>query len=244
VNSDSKEIPDITPETVCQIVSGCIGYYFRNPGLPLEALTHKSHFNEHPTDVGYNERLEFLGDAVLDLIVADALMKMLPLAPEGQLSLARSTLVNEDNLAEIGDQLQIGRLVLLGRGEEKNNGRSKASIVSNAVEALVGAIFLDSDFDTTREVVISWFSGMLSAIVTGSRLYDAKTELQETLQARLGTSPVYSVVAVSGPDHEKMYEVEIAVNGDSVARGEGRSKKDAEKNAARNALQTFKESEQ
>lgn len=223
-------------------LENCIGYSFRNLELMMEALTHKSYFNEQATTCGHNERLEFLGDAVLDLIISQKFMKMIPQWPEGKLTRYRAALVNEENLAQLAQNLNLGSLILLGKGEDKNNGRNKPSILSDGLEAVVGAIFLDSDFYTCDEIVLTWFSEMISAVVGGDGMEDAKTQLQQELQS-LNMSPTYRTVGIEGPDHDRTYEVEIAVNGSPMARGFGKSKKDAEKQAAQNSLEVLRTQE-
>jgi ribonuclease III len=213
-----------------------LGHAFREPALLEEALTHRSYQNEHPGDRAHNERLEFLGDAVLGMIVAEALMRLAPEASEGQLTQRRAALVNEESLAKMAAALDLGVALRLGRGEEKNNGREKTSILADAVEALVGAVFLDAGFDGARTVVHGLLGGALDDVAGGAIRPDAKTELQELLQADGGGTPSYHVVGTSGPEHSKVFEVEIAVGEEVIARGRGRSKKEAEKDAAQRAL--------
>jgi ribonuclease-3 len=213
-----------------------IGRAFRDPALLVEALTHRSYQNEHPEEPAHNERLEFLGDAVLGMIVAEALMRLAPDASEGQLTQRRAALVNERTLAGVAAELGLGGALRLGRGEEKNNGREKPSILADAVEAVVGAVFLDGGLDAARDVVRRLLGAALDAAANGAVGADEKTALQERLQAAGAGTPSYRVVATSGPEHLKEFEVEITLNDAVIGRGRGRSKKEAEKVAARDAL--------
>jgi ribonuclease III len=231
---DSEEI---------RIVAERVGHRFAEPGLIEEALTHRSYQNEHPGDRTHNERLEFLGDAVLGMIVADALMRLAPDASEGQLTQRRAALVNEESLARIAAELDLGAALRLGKGEEKNNGRGKSSILADAVEALVGAVFLDAGFDAARTVVHGLLGEALGDAAGGAIRPDAKTSLQERLQADGGGTPSYHVVATSGPEHLKVFEVEIMLGNSVISRGRGRSKKEAEKDAALNALRVIEAGE-
>jgi ribonuclease-3 len=245
-NESSKKLSDTVISDSGQIIerlAECIGYKFKNSELPMEALVHRSYFNEHPNDFGNNERLEFLGDAVLDLVMAQVLMERMPLSPEGELTQCRSALVNEESLAAIARNLNLGELIFLGKGEQKNNGRDKPSILSDVVEAIIGAVFMDSDFNMCRDVILSWFEPMLSDVVLGHRTGDTKTMLQENLQKKGFSAPSYAVVASTGPDHDKTFEVQIVLNGKTLASGVGKSKKEAEKQAAQNALDVMNEGE-
>ncbi|MBN2524767.1 MAG: ribonuclease III [Deltaproteobacteria bacterium] len=219
-----------------------IGYSFNNLELMMEALTHKSYFNEQSSVACHNERLEFLGDAVLDLIISKKFMSMRQRWPEGKLTRYRAALVNEESLAQVATSLNLGSLILLGKGEDKNNGRQKSSILSDCVEAVVGAIFLDSDFYVCDEVVLKWFEEMIEEVIEGDGMEDAKTLLQQQLQAQ-NLSPAYRTVGVEGPDHDRTYEVEISVSGEPLSRGFGKSKKEAEKQAAHNSLKTLSDRE-
>jgi len=219
-----------------QILADAIGYQFKNKELALLALTHKSYANEHYSAPEDNQRLEFLGDAVLGLVVAEALMERLPNAPEGQMTPMRAALVKESTLAEMARRIQLGDLMRLGKGEEKNNGRDRPSILADALEAVVGAVYLDGGYKASRNAVLTLLGDRLEQVVDGAFPDDAKTALQEILQARSASVPQYSVVGEEGPDHAKVFEVEISVGDQVLAQGRGRSKKQAEKDAARRAL--------
>ena len=213
-----------------------IGHAFRDPRLLEEALTHRSYQNEHPEARAHNERLEFLGDAVLGMIVAEALMRLAPDASEGQLTQRRAVLVNERTLARIARELDLGEVLRLGRSLEKNNSCETPSILADAIEAVIGAVYLDGGLDAARGAVRGLLGEALDEAASGAVSPDVKTALQERLQAGGGGTPSYHVVATSGPEHLKEFEVEIVLNDAVIARGRGRSKKEAEKDAARNAL--------
>ena len=213
-----------------------IDYYFSSRELLEAALTHRSFANESADDLEDNQRLEFLGDAVLGLVVAEALMHRLPNVSEGVLTPRRAALVNEANLAEMARQVELGKYIRLGRGEELNNGRDRTSTLADAVEAVVGAVYLDGGYETSRKVVLSWLGYMLDEAVDGAIQSDAKGVLQETLQAKGAGVPIYRTVKEEGPDHAKIFEVEIIVDDVVLGRGRGRSKKEAEKQAASKAL--------
>lgn len=218
-----------------------VGHRFADRRLLREALVHRSYRNEFPEEPRHNERLEFLGDAVLDLIVAEALMERLPNAAEGGLTRRRAAVVNEASLARTARRLDLGAALLLGRGEELNNGRDRSSILADAVEALVGAIYLDAGYGAARDAAHGWLAPLLDEVVRGAAPDDSKTALQERLQALGRGAPSYRVVAEDGPDHEKVFEVEITAGDQVLARGAGRSKKEAEKEAARRALAATEE---
>ena len=223
-------------ERFWRAVAERLEHAFSDPGLLGEALTHRSYQNEHPEESAHNERLEFLGDAVFGMIVAEALMRLKPDATEGQLTQRRAALVNERSLARVAQELGLGEALRLGRGEEKNNGREKPSILADAVEAVIGAVYLDGGIDAARGVVRRLLDEALDDAASGAVGIDAKTALQERLQAGGGGTPSYHVVATSGPEHAKEFEVEIVLDKTVIARGRGRSKKEAERDAARNAL--------
>ena len=205
--------------------------------LALRALTHKSYCNEH-RDEAYldNERLEFLGDAVVDLAISHRLMERFPNASEGELSKLRALIVNEEALAKIARKIGLGDLLLLGRGEELTGGREKSSVLADALEAVVGAIYSSLGMTKVIELVDRFFTEVLDGVAEGRSGQDYKTMLQEDVQERLRVSPRYKVVSESGPDHEKIFEVEVTIDGEVFARSSGRSKKEAEQAAAQKTL--------
>jgi ribonuclease-3 len=222
-----------------------LGHRFADGELLRTALTHRSYANEHregPLVPGqgpvlHNDRLEFLGDAVLGLSVGHLLMTLHPDVSEGELSRLRARIVSESGLAGVANGLGLGQCLLLGRGEEQGGGRQKASLLADALEALLGAIYLDAGFEAARAAVERLF---LDAITrAGAEKADHKTDLQERCQRQLGRPPIYHVVSTSGPDHAKVFQVSVSVEGRELGTGEGRSKKLAEQEAARQALEAL-----
>lgn len=213
-----------------------LGYQFKTIGLLDNALTHKSFANEQLRDpTACNERKEFLGDAVLDLVMADVLYRNFPDLPEGELSRIRSELVSATALARVARHLDLGVCLRLGRGEYKSGGQDKDNLLADALEAVFGAIFLDSGWDSARCVLESLFQGGIVQ-VAGRKSQDYKTRFQELAQARYAQSPVYDLVDVSGPDHQRNYTVAVVCDGQLLGQGSGSSKKAAQQQAARVAL--------
>ncbi|KFE70121.1 ribonuclease III [Hyalangium minutum] len=214
-----------------------LGVALPRKDLGLAALTHKSYFNEHrDSALQDNERLEFLGDAVVDLAISHRLMERFPNASEGELSKLRALIVNEEGLARIARALNLGELLLLGRGEEMTGGREKSSVLADAMEAVIGAVYLGAGMDSVMALVDRHFQEALEGVAEGRSGLDYKTKLQEDVQNRLKVSPRYRVVAEAGPDHEKTFEVEVSIGAELYARATGRSKKEAEQAAARATL--------
>lgn len=219
-----------------------LGHRFTNDKWVNQALVHRSYAHEKAdAGMGDNERLEFLGDAVLSLTVSHMLVIKFPEADEGTLSRMRASLVNEGRLAEIAADLNLGALLKLGKGEEISGGRSKPSILADAVEALLGAVYLDGGLDAAAKVVQKLFEGKLDPVAAEEdpmrRLdKDFKTQLQEVTQARFRLVPHYEVEKEEGPDHDKVFYVTVSLDGRVIARGVGKSKKAAEQAAAREAL--------
>jgi ribonuclease III len=218
-----------------------LGYRFRDRRLLEMALTHKSYLNENPSPAREdNERLEFLGDAVLNLTIGHLLMESLPLRAEGELSRSRALVVNEAGLARVAEELALGEWLFLGKGEEQTGGRHKPSLLADACEAVVAALYLDGGYDAAFRVVRQLFEPRLREARDPANA-DFKTRLQERAQGQLHCSPRYTVVAESGPDHDKVFEVALSLEGRELARGRGRSKKEAEQQAASRALQVLDE---
>ena len=217
-----------------------LGYAFEVPALLVQALTHKSYANENRGGgFEHNERLEFLGDTVLDFVVSDILMRLCPESPEGEMSRLRSMIVSEVNLAGVARKLGFGSHLLLGKGEEQTGGRDKSSLLANAVEAVIAAIYLDGGMDAAYGFIQREFEPDIRELIDTGQSFDSKTELQEYCQSSFGMLPVYNVVGEHGPDHEKVFEVEITAGGRPLGAGSGRSKKEAEQNAARAALESL-----
>lgn len=220
-------------------------FAFPDRALGLSAITHKSHSNEHrEVSSGDNERLEFLGDAVVDLAISHRLMERFPSATEGELSKLRALIVNEEGLAKVARKVQLGELLLLGRGEELTGGRDKSSVLADALEAILGAVYLSGGLEKVMEIVDRLFGEALEGVADGRFGFDYKTRLQEDAQNRMRVSPRYRVVSESGPDHEKVFEVEVSIGSELYARASGRSKKEAEQAAARQTLARLREEQQ
>ncbi len=209
-----------------------LGYRFKDPSLLVRALTHVS-FDRKKTH-GNNEVLEFLGDAVLDLAISDLLIRRFPERTEGDLSRMRAGLVNSVVLAEKANLLSLGPLLLLGKGEERSAGRHKASILAGAFEAILGGVYQDGGYDAARILVERYFAADVVERTLGQQ--DYKTRLQEISQLLFRVPPTYRLVSESGPDHEKCFLTEISVGGKVLGTGEGKSKKQAEQEAAKKAL--------
>jgi ribonuclease-3 len=218
-----------------------LAYRFQKSALIEEALTHKSYVNEQKTAAGpHNERLEFLGDAALSLIISERLASMLPESSEGALSKFKARMVSETVLAEVGRRVKLGSCLRLGRGEELSNGRAKDSLLADALEAVIAAVYLDGGLDAARHVVVRLFAEELAQVARQQHrpgADDYKTQFQEWCQRHFDSLPQYVIVRESGPDHDKLFEVEVSVGGEPVGRGVGHSKKEAEQLAARQALQ-------
>ncbi len=215
-----------------------LGWEVADQDLFAQALAHRSWCAEHPGKEP-NERLEFLGDAVLGLIVTDYLYRSYPDHPEGELAKARAAVVNSVSLASAARQLRLGEALLLGKGEDASGGRLKPSILADAMEAVIGAIYLDSGYAVAEKIVLCLFEERLRGAAKGPGEEDYKTRLQELCAQSYDELPVYRI-RDSGPDHAKVFEAEVLVGGHSRGRGEGRSKKQAEQMAARDAWSTLK----
>jgi len=217
-----------------------LGVTFPDRSLALAALTHKSWVNEHRDEgEAHNERLEFLGDAVVDLAVSKRLMERFPDAREGELSKMRASVVDERGLSEMARALGIGALLRLGRGEEQTGGREKASLLCDAMEAVIAVLFLSGGLPAVLALIDRFLGEAFERAVAGTLDRDFKTQLQELSYGKLKLMPVYRVVEERGPDHAKVFVVEVAVGADLVTQGEGRSKKDAEQAASLLCLQAL-----
>ena len=214
-----------------------IGYRFKNIALLTEALTHSSYANEHKAQhIKYNERLEFLGDAVLSIVVSDYIFKNCPELPEGELTKLRASLVCEKSLFEFAKKINLGKYLVLSKGERNNGGAERPSILSDAFEALIAAIYIDGGMEHASRYVLSF---IVPAIKNAKkkRINDYKTTLQEIIQKNPGEQLEYVLVNESGPDHNKHFVVEVHLNSNVIGKGGGRSKKEAEQQAAREALE-------
>ena len=215
-----------------------LGYKFTNSDLLRQALTHSSHANEQNAGQGDNEQLEFLGDGVLGFLVSDFLFRAHPSLTEGQLSKLKGFFVSSANLVKYAEQIDLGAYLQLGKGEEKTGGRTKQALLVDAFEATLGAIYLDGGLEQARRLMLRFFEPQIGVIQESERqLTDFKTELQEQLQARHRSRADYLVTSEEGPDHQKLFTVEVIVEGETLARGLGLTKKAAEQAAAREALE-------
>ena len=215
-----------------------LGYTFQNRALLENALTHSSYANENRhTGAQSNERLEFLGDSVLGMVTADYLYRVHPDLPEGDLTRTRAALVCEGSLVEVAQQLNLGSYLKLGKGEAAGGGRERPSIVADAVEAVLAAVYLDGGIGSARKIIQRFILDREEE-KSGSR--DYKTALQELVQRESGQALAYRLVGATGPDHAKRFQVEVELNGTPVGAGEGRSKKEAEQMAARAAISRLK----
>ncbi len=223
-----------TPPSSTDQVARALGHDFATPALLLEALTHTSFVNESGGRGRDNERLEFVGDAVLGFVVATLLHARFPGAPEGELSQRRAALVSGPALARLAAELGIGAALRLGRGEERTGGREKPRLLAGALEACVAAVHLDAGFDAARAVATRIFEPLLDALVPGA--LDHKTRLQERVQRGGGAAPRYELLSVEGPLHERAFHVALELSGERVGEGRGRTKTEAEQQAAHAAL--------
>lgn len=219
-----------------ELLQKSLGYEFKDKELITEALTHKSY--KKPYD---NERLEFLGDAVLDLIVGEYLYKKFSRSDEGNLSKIRASLVNETGFDKLARYLNIGDYILLSNAEENNGGREKSSLLSNAFEAVMGAIYLEAGLEVVNKIAIDLIEANHKDISLDSLFSDFKTLLQEITQAQFGVTPEYVVIASRGPDHKKEFEVAVIIQDKEYARAIGKSKKIAQQESAKIAIDVLKE---
>jgi ribonuclease III len=219
-----------------------LGYNFRDKELPREALTHKSFYHENREKVSsYNERLEFLGDSVIGLIVVEHLYLLREKHSESVLAKMKSYLVCESVLADIACSLHLNRYLFLGKGEEATGGREKKSILANALEAVIGALYLDAGFDRTRDIVIGFFRDKIEGAIESGEFYDYKTELQERTQLLHGLLPEYRVIRQQGEEHQRIFTVAVYLDGKKLGVASGRRKKEAETLAAKKALERIRQ---
>ena len=221
-----------------------IGYCFRNKRLLERALTHSSYNREKNTKHQDNERLEFLGDAFFDAIVSAELFQKMEKSSEGQLTKTRASIVCEESLAAAARKIEMGKYILMGHGEEVTGGRERTSTLADAMEAVIGALYLDGGYHRTRDFVLRTLAETIEAAVQGKLFSDYKSEIQEVLQKR-GRSRIisYEIDREEGPDHDKTFFVHLSCDGKVLGEGSGKSKKEAEQNAAKAALDTLKRSE-
>lgn len=217
-----------------------LNYEFKNTDPLVESLRHSSFVNEQlDTDLKDNERLEFLGDAVLNLIVGHILMQRYPDLKEGDLSRMRANLVNESQLASIARGIDLGAYIQLGKGEIQSQGWNKQSILANTFEAVIAAVYIDGGFDAAFKIIDGHFSFLINSVATPTANHDFKSQIQELVQMEYRSIPIYTVIHESGPDHDKTFRVQLTV-GEVQTEGIGKSKKAAEQDAARKGLDILK----
>jgi ribonuclease-3 len=219
-----------------------LGYIFRDKELLREALTHKSFYHENREKISsYNERLEFLGDSVIGLIIVEHLYLLREKHSESVLAKMKSYLVCESVLADIAHSLQLNRYLFLGKGEDTTGGREKKSILANALEAVIGALYLDAGFEETRDIVVDFFRDKINGAVESGEFYDYKTELQERTQLLQGLLPEYRLIRQQGEEHQRIFTVAVYLDGKRLGVASGRRKKEAETLAAKKALERIRQ---
>lgn len=213
-----------------------LGITFKNYDLFEEALTHRSYLNEHKDARAHNERLEFLGDAVLELAVTHFLFTKYPSKPEGDLTSFRAALVNTVSLAESAELIGLNDMLFLSKGESKDTGRARQIILANAFEALLGAMYLDQGYDAAESFIATHLYAKIDPVVKERSWQDAKSKFQELAQEKKGKTPAYRTLSEVGPDHDKIFRVGVFVGEENIAEGEGHSKQEAEQAAAQAAI--------
>ncbi len=213
-----------------------LGLTFNNEDLFLEAITHRSYLNEHKDARAHNERLEFLGDAVLELTVTHFLFKKYPSKPEGDLTAYRAALVNTVSLAESAERIGLNDMLLLSRGESRDTGRARQIILANVFEALLGAIYLDQGYDAAEAFVAKHLYPKIDGVVQTRAWQDAKSHFQEIAQDKRSITPAYQTLSEEGPDHDKVFTVGVFIGSEQIAQGQGKSKQEAEQAAAQAAI--------
>lgn len=216
-----------------------LGITFNNPNTIEHAFIHRSHLNESKKFQESNERLEFLGDAILSFVVALYLYKRFPEATEGELTNYRASLVSRKFLGDVGNQLKLGEYLYLAKGEEEAGGRNNLTVLSNTYEALIGAVYLDQGIGATTEVIDKHVLGAIDEIISNKLYKDNKSELQEKAQSTFRKPPIYKVAYEEGPEHAKIFTVIVTVNDQIIGIGKGKSKQEAEQQAAKEALETI-----
>jgi ribonuclease-3 len=215
-----------------------LGLQFKNLNLLKEAVTHRSYLNEHKNyKLSHNERLEFLGDAVLELVVTEYLFNHYPKTPEGEMTNWRAALVNGEMLAKISKRLGVEKFLLMSKGEAKDTGRARQYLLANAFEAITGAIYLDQGYEKVKDFILKNVVVELDEILENNLYMDPKSIFQEKAQEKEGITPIYKVISESGPDHDKLFVVGVYLQENLVAEGQGKSKQEAQREAAIKALE-------
>lgn len=211
---------------------------FKNKDLLRQAFIHRSYLNENRgTKLEHNERLEFLGDAVLELVITDYLYNKYPDKPEGELTAYRSSLVNSVTLATVAEKIGMNSFLLLSRGEAKDTGRARQYILANTFEALIGALYIDQGYEGAQKFIAEYLFGLIDDIIQKKAFIDAKSRFQERAQEKVGITPSYKLIKETGPDHNKIFTVGVFLGGVQIATGDGKSKQEAEQKAAEKALE-------
>lgn len=214
------------------------GVKFKDVQILRQAFTHRSYINENrDSGLEHNERLEFLGDAVLELVITDYLYNHLKESDEGKLTALRSALVNADTCAKVAQTLEVNEFLLLSKGEAKDTGRARQYILANTLEALIGAIYVDQNYEVAKQFILTHVAPLMEEILASGTWIDAKSLFQEKAQEYVGNTPVYKTVRESGPDHDKYFTVRVSVGDEVYGEGDGKSKQDAEQEAAKDALE-------
>ncbi|MDP3784714.1 MAG: ribonuclease III [bacterium] len=231
----------MAPKSETAELEKTIGAKFKNSDLLTEALTHRSYLNEYPKwRLPHNERLEYLGDAVLELIITEELFRKFPDYPEGQMTVLRAALVNSVRLSKVADDIGLEKFILLSRGEKKDTGKAREVILANAMEAVIGAMYLDRGIDAPKDFVEKFIWKYLPEIVKTRSYKDAKSELQEIVQEKMKVTPTYRVLEESGPAHKRTFKIGVYFGEKLIADGTGASKQEGELEAAKNALKKYK----
>jgi ribonuclease-3 len=218
-----------------------LGYHFQDRKILIEALTHRSYYHENPDKAdAYNERLEFLGDSVLGFVIVEYLFSLESKLTESVMAKTKSYLVKESILCEIAGDISLGRHLRLGKGEEVTGGRKKKSLLADAFEAVLGALYIDSSYEKAREIILRLFKEKIDAIMSSGEFHDFKTELQEKTQLLFGVIPEYKLIKQEGEEHRKIFTVEVCIASESFGSGSGKSKKEAETLAAKEALKKLR----
>lgn len=213
------------------------GVIFKDKALLKQAFIHRSYINENRTlGLGHNERLEFLGDAVLELVITNYLYKRFPEYNEGELTSLRSALVNADTCSTVAQKLEANEFLLLSKGETKDTGRARQYILANTLESIIGAIYLDQGYEVAEKFILTHITPLTEGIIEKGSWIDAKSLFQEKAQEHDGLTPAYKTIKESGPDHDKLFTIGVYIGKDLVGEGSGQSKQDAEQEAARDAL--------
>lgn len=240
-NSEERRRQKKSREKQIDRLQRVIHVKFKNKSLLQRAVTHRSYVNEFGKNAKDNERLEYLGDSVLALVVNEYLFKHFEEYQEGKLAKIKSAVVSEATLSRLARKIDLGEFILMGRGEEHSGGRERPSILANTLEAVIGAVFLDLGLKTSRKFVLGLIKDEIEIVNNPSSMRDPKTALQEYVQKKYKERPVYEVIDERGPDHRKEFTVRLLINGREIVTGEGPSKRKAEMNAARISLQKIEE---